>query len=90
MDLHNSTKLIQVVKKSFQIDDYIWCPNEARLPNGMLSNKIPEGAVPFNFSQRSGLCYEADVVRTCTRNGNYIMKSSLFLLLYLIKRIHTE
>lgn len=60
---------IHGTKGSIEIEDHFWCPDDAKLASGKVSNKIPDGTVPYNFPNSGGLSYEADEVKACIRRG---------------------
>nr|XP_022340348.1 trans-1,2-dihydrobenzene-1,2-diol dehydrogenase-like [Crassostrea virginica]XP_022340349.1 trans-1,2-dihydrobenzene-1,2-diol dehydrogenase-like [Crassostrea virginica]XP_022340350.1 trans-1,2-dihydrobenzene-1,2-diol dehydrogenase-like [Crassostrea virginica]XP_022340351.1 trans-1,2-dihydrobenzene-1,2-diol dehydrogenase-like [Crassostrea virginica] len=56
-------------KGTIKIDDTFWCPLEASLPSGKISNEIARGPVPYNFLNSGGLRFEADCVKECLEAG---------------------
>ncbi|XP_061194137.1 trans-1,2-dihydrobenzene-1,2-diol dehydrogenase-like isoform X2 [Saccostrea echinata] len=60
---------IHGTKGKIEIGENFWCPMEATLPSGKVSNEIPCGPVPNNFPNTGGLRFEADCVKECLENG---------------------
>nr|XP_011421042.2 trans-1,2-dihydrobenzene-1,2-diol dehydrogenase isoform X2 [Crassostrea gigas] len=53
-----------------EIGEPFWAPDSANLPSGKITNEIPCGPVPYNFTNSGGLRYEADCVKKCLEAGN--------------------
>ncbi|XP_056004582.1 trans-1,2-dihydrobenzene-1,2-diol dehydrogenase-like isoform X2 [Ostrea edulis] len=56
-------------KGVIKLEETFWCPREATLPSGKVSNEIPTGPVPYNFPNGGGLRFEADCVKECLEAG---------------------
>lgn len=64
-----NSAIIYGSKGTIEIDETFWCAVSANLPSGKITNEIPRGPVPYNFTNSGGLRYEADCVKTCLEAG---------------------
>ncbi|XP_061194135.1 trans-1,2-dihydrobenzene-1,2-diol dehydrogenase-like [Saccostrea echinata] len=65
----NNTATIYGTKGKIEIGANFWCPLEATLPSGKISNEIANGPVPYNFPYSGGLRFEADCVKRSLEAG---------------------
>ncbi|XP_048753467.1 trans-1,2-dihydrobenzene-1,2-diol dehydrogenase-like [Ostrea edulis] len=52
-----------------ELNENFWCPVEATLPSGKVSNELAVGPVSYNYSNSGGLRFEADCVKECIEAG---------------------
>ncbi|XP_062587496.1 trans-1,2-dihydrobenzene-1,2-diol dehydrogenase-like isoform X2 [Saccostrea cucullata] len=67
----NNTATIYGTKGTVEIGANFWCPLEASLPSGKISNEISNGPVPYNFPFSGGLRFEADCIKRSIEAGRF-------------------
>lgn len=56
-------------KGTIEIPRMFFCPSEATMPSGKITNDKPQGPVEYFYENSGGLSYEADIVRQCILEG---------------------
>lgn len=58
-----------------------WCPTTVSLPSGIVNAPLPESTknMTFNFTNSTGLCYEAAETRKCILKGEIVCLHTILL-----------
>ncbi|XP_023241947.1 trans-1,2-dihydrobenzene-1,2-diol dehydrogenase-like [Centruroides sculpturatus] len=63
--------VISGTKGCIKIPHPMWCPTSIITPTGKYDFPLPDTVTPCNFTNSSGLRYEAEEVRRCLKEGKY-------------------
>ncbi|XP_051997936.1 trans-1,2-dihydrobenzene-1,2-diol dehydrogenase-like [Xyrauchen texanus] len=68
MNLTNDAVIIGT-NGMMKVPDHMWCPTNLEVNGKVSQHPLPEPSIPLNFTNSTGLCYEAQEVRQCLLNG---------------------
>ncbi|KAK1902848.1 GDP-fucose protein O-fucosyltransferase 2 [Dissostichus eleginoides] len=61
--------VITGTKGTIKIPDHMWCPTSLEVNGKEMQFPLPEASMPLNFTNSTGLRYEAEEVRQCLLKG---------------------
>ncbi|KAF3843015.1 hypothetical protein F7725_001864 [Dissostichus mawsoni] len=61
--------VITGTKGTIKIPDHMWCPTSLEVNGKDMQFPLPEASMPLNFTNSTGLRYEAEEVRQCLLKG---------------------
>ncbi|XP_014849831.1 PREDICTED: uncharacterized protein LOC106922158 isoform X1 [Poecilia mexicana] len=61
--------IIAGTKSKIQVPSPMWCPTSLVVNEKVTQYPVPEPSLPLNFTNSTGMCYEAEEVRQCLLKG---------------------
>lgn len=71
-DIDFNIRYLTIYIFQHQVPDHMWCPTTLEVNGKGTLFPLPEPGMPLNFTNSTGLRYEADEVRHCLLQGELL------------------